>query len=110
MARLVAALMLGGALFGMTKGLIAQGSAFAVYGSGTMSCGVWTAQANNPAVRDGALSWVAGFVSGAGAVGVEIRKTDPAAIEAWVRQFCQQRPVVTLSEAAAAFVKTLRTP
>jgi hypothetical protein len=53
---------------------------------------------------------VAGFVSGAGAVGVELRKTDAAAIEAWVKQFCQQRPVVTLSEAAAAFVKTLRTP
>ena len=110
MTRLVAVLMLFGTLLGITPGLIAQRGPFLVYGAGNMSCGAWTAQANNAAVRDGALSWVIGFVSGAGAVGTALNKTDPVAIELWVKQFCQQRPVVTLGDAAAAFVVTLRMP
>ena len=107
---IVAVLILVGTLLGIAEVLRAQRETVVLYGAGQMSCGVWTAQAANVPVRAGALSWVLGFVSGAGAVGPTLRKTDPSAIELWVNEFCQQRSLVTLGDTAAELVVTLRTP
>lgn len=105
---IVAALILVGTLLGIAKGLIAQQGTSLFYGAGQMSCGVWTAQATNAPVRADAMSWLLGFVSGAGAAGPTLRKTDPPAIELWVNQFCQHRSLVVLGEAATEFVVTLQ--
>ena len=105
---IVAALILVGTLLGIAEGLIAQQGTSLFYGAGQMSCGVWTAQATNAPVRADAMSWLLGFVSGAGTVGTTLRKTDPPAIELWIDQFCQQMPLVLLGHAAAELVVTLR--
>ncbi len=105
---IVAALILVGTLSGIAEGLIAQQGTSLFYGAGQMSCGVWTAQATNAPVRADAMSWLLGFVSGAGALGTTLRKTDPPAIELWMNQFCQHRPLVFLGDAATEFVVTLQ--
>src|SRR5688572_22425407 len=67
---------------------------FVVYGIGqSTSCAVWAAQAKNPAARAGALNWVLGFVTGAGAAmpSGALQKTDAMTIETWVNQYCQTR-------------------
>jgi hypothetical protein len=54
--------------------------------------------------------WLAGYISAANATspdGVQI-KTDPAAIDVWMRKHCEQNRTRTVSHAAQQFVQELR--
>jgi hypothetical protein len=54
--------------------------------------------------------WLAGFISAANAAspdGVQI-KTDPAAIDVWMRKHCEQNRTRSVSHAAQQFVQELR--
>jgi hypothetical protein len=103
-ASLLATMMLG----------IGQSKTVTVYGSGSESCGAWTAAipSTTGIAHNLALSWVYGFMSGAeagfSAGAAPVRKTDGDGVEAWMAQYCAQHPLETVAEAAGGLVRSLR--
>jgi len=80
---------------------------YTVYGSGTISCGKWTATTSRT-LRNLDVAWVLGFVSGAGYTGIDLKHTDNDAMEKWVDVYCASHPLDDLALAAAQLVKALR--
>jgi hypothetical protein len=82
---------------------------------GQRSCAEWTRtktiDVTDPAARAMhtlLFAWVEGFVTGAAAYSErEIPKTDGAAIEAYVDQFCVNNPSAPVSHAGIAFLYEL---
>jgi hypothetical protein len=86
----------------------ASGGQYHEIGSGTASCGAWTADRHQLANR--ALSdeeWVLGFLSGVGYIGYDsanpLNKTDADGVWAWIDNYCSAHPISQISDAAAAF-------
>jgi hypothetical protein len=82
------------------------------YGTGVESCGKWLASSNELTTRAWAVSWVLGFLTAAGVYDVrgELRKTDSDAIAAWVDNYCRDKPLDHIADAATALVDALATP
>lgn len=84
-----------------------------IYGEGLRSCSQWLKVGGDkePVSRVERLamaSWVGGFVTAAGFYGErELPKTDGAAIEAYIDQYCSQSPLHQLHQAAVALVYEL---
>lgn len=86
-----------------------QGS-YTRYGAGISSCGTWL-EARRSSNEIGWLSsgqWILGWLSAAGYYGVDLKKTDPAAITAWIDNYCAANPLSDLEEAARGLVQALR--
>jgi hypothetical protein len=95
-----------------------EAQAFRAIGSGTLSCGSWSAhrreyRLGDPAtlgaqvhsVEDGA--WVLGFLSGIGFVGDNtddpLDGVDADGVWAWIDNYCRDHPIQHIAKAAAAF-------
>jgi hypothetical protein len=88
----------------------AQPGNYDLIGSGTNSCGTWTAYRRE---RQASLfeQWILGFLSGVGyqgtGVGVDpLNGVDAGAVWAWMDNYCQAHPLDDVAEAGAAFVTT----
>ena len=82
---------------------------FMSYGSGAASCGKWLASSHDSGDRNRKLNWVLGWLSAAGYYDVlgSLKETDSDAIAAWVDNYCRDKPLDTISNAASALVRTL---
>lgn len=88
---------------------VARQSAYTVYNVGGSSCSDWIAEHKKPSPSTSMSAWVAGWVSAAGFYyGVELKKTDVRAMDAWMDQYCAANPSDTLSDAAPKLVEFLR--
>jgi len=87
---------------------------FMTMGSGTGSCGSWTAdrQPSGSGTAGGAGTflkeqWVLGFLSGVGFVHERgddpLRGMDVQGVLAWIDNYCRAHPIEPISTAAAAF-------
>jgi hypothetical protein len=75
-----------------------EANAYSANGSGTLSCGSWTA--NRRAGADSALQaeqWVLGFLSGIGFVSQNgddpLKHTDPDGVWGWMDNYCGDHPI-----------------
>lgn len=87
------------------KQSLAQGK-YMNYGQGTGTCGSWIEDrkvSSNPR----GLTWVTGFVSGAGWMGHRMRDTDADGMMSFVDQYCDSHRLDKVAEAAAALVQAL---
>jgi hypothetical protein len=77
------------------------------------SCGTWTANRADRRKEPDWLhevSWVLGFLSGAGYMGTRegfdpLRGVDAAAVQAWLDNYCRVHPLENLADAAGAFIR-----
>ena len=77
------------------------------YGAAMTSCGQWiTDRKESP--HNLAGSWLLGWVSAAGIYSTPLRETNPAAILAWVDEYCMSKPSHDLLAAAINLVEELR--
>jgi hypothetical protein len=85
-----------------------------VYGQGTLSCGEWNTDRTQTtpilglSLHPAQVAWVLGFVTGASVTGPYLVKTDRAAIEHWVDDYCAANPLTNVAEAAMLLLATLR--
>lgn len=88
----------------------AQPRQFDVYGHGTGSCGNWTSGRQPAVTRAGEwnMSWVHGFISGAGYQSAGLRRTDTDGIMAWMDKYCTDNPLHPISRGASTLVEELR--
>ncbi len=83
-------------------------SAYKIYGSGNLSCGVWLDNTETKGNINRELqSWITGFVSGAGFMGPAVKDTDIKFMIGWIDNYCQDSPFHTVGEAAAALMYEL---
>jgi hypothetical protein len=84
---------------------------YTMYGYGASSCGEWNADRSNAYRHDRhehGMAWVLGFVSsGVGWEGEQMQRSDAAAMEQFIDQYCTQHPLSKLSEATRALVEAL---
>jgi hypothetical protein len=78
------------------------------YGTGLGSCGTWTRNERLLPNHNFQVSWVLGFVSGAGWEGPQLKVTDSDAIDQFVTAYCSQHPTDQILDAAKALIKTLQ--
>ena len=79
-----------------------------IYGSGNISCGKWLSQEENRTLAEYNLSWVLGFVSGAGATSSKGQiKTDSDGVSLWMDQYCTKHPIEPVADAAWQLVLTV---
>lgn len=76
------------------------------YGSGTLSCGRWTADEKNADLHPVHLMWVLGFVSSSTAF-FNLKDTDADGIDAWMNKYCAETPLQSVAGAAAKLVSAL---
>lgn len=77
---------------------------YKVYGAGAVSCGAWL---SDPSLQQSRLSWILGFVSGAGWHGASLKDTDSDGIKQWIDTYCKDHPLDKLSLATAGVVEAL---
>ena len=79
------------------------GSAYNVYGTGgtPSSCGTWVKSKGDLDTRNFQMSWVLGFISGASYVGPKLKKTNSAAVEVFMDNYCQKNPLKSIESGAA---------
>jgi hypothetical protein len=81
--------------------------AYRAYGDGAVnSCGNWIEVRKTPNTWEGLVvqAWVSGFVSGYGFSGNTLKETDVNAILAWVDNYCKEKPLDTVAEAAEMLI------
>ena len=93
-----------------------EAQTYTAIGSGTVSCGSWTAY--RPAYIPGGSAtlssqnalqnqaWVLGFLSGVGFIGNgddPLNGMDAQGVWAWIDNYCQAHPIENIAQAAAAF-------
>jgi hypothetical protein len=82
--------------------------AYILIGSGTSSCGTWTADRRAPDGPPALLDeqWVMGFLSGIGYVGQQqddpLRGIDAEAVFAWIDNYCRDHPLEHIVDASKA--------
>ena len=80
------------------------------YGAGVSSCGTWLENRRSPNefvwMANG--QWIMGWLSAAGHYGTDLKKTDSAAISAWVDNYCKANPLEDLEKAAISLADALR--
>jgi hypothetical protein len=95
----------------------AEVRAYQMIGSGTFSCGSWTASRSaykipGPPTRGFQVAlqdqaWVLGFLSGIGFVAANddnpLDGVDADGVWAWIDNYCQAHPIENVQQAAAAF-------
>jgi hypothetical protein len=93
---------------GVLLSLPAQAQTYNLIGSGTGSCGTWSADRRQPppvAFQD--EQWVLGFLSGIGFVGDggdnPLNGVDAAAVWGWMDNYCQAHPLESIATAAKNF-------
>lgn len=87
----------------------ASANLFKVYGAGLESCGTWINDRNHPNVELFYLEqWMLGYISAVGDGGEELKISDANAFEAWIDNYCQQRPLDQLIAAVRALTQALR--
>ncbi|MCG3773371.1 MAG: hypothetical protein JW395_0177 [Nitrospira sp.] len=95
--------------FAAGSALEARKQNYTTYGVGTQSCGKWL-EARRDTDRNLQYtfgSWVRGWLSAAGYYGTVLKKTDTAAIDAWVDNFCSANPLLDMDDAARGLVTAL---
>jgi hypothetical protein len=81
------------------------------YGAGGESCGQWMeARKGTHWYPEG--QWVLGWVSAVASYNQQrpLRETHPAAIAAWVDEYCRKQPLSNLADAAESLVAELAKP
>ena len=96
--------------FAAGSALEARKQNYTTYGVGTQSCGQWleARRDTNKSFYFQLGSWVQGWVSSAGYYGTVLKKTDTAAMDAWVDNFCSANPLLDMDDAARGLVTALR--
>ena len=97
-------------------GAVAPARAYTMTGSGSDSCGAWTANhrayglgGGRPCAYQDFLQqsgWLFGFLSGVGSQGINnpLNGTDAEGVLAWIDNYCQAHPLAKTVDAANAFV------
>lgn len=102
---------------------MAEAEAYALVGSGLVSCGTWTADRRayerpGPATHSSQselqdAAWVVGFLSGIGFMGElsnngadPLDNVDAEGVWAWIDNYCQAHPIDNIATAAEAFYFT----
>jgi hypothetical protein len=85
----------------------AEPGKYNLLGSGTVSCGTWTALRRQGQARL-PEQWILGFLSGVGYEGAAggdnpLNGVDADAVGAWMDNYCQANPLDTLAKAGTAF-------
>jgi hypothetical protein len=96
--------------------LLARPSLAQYIGFGDKSCGTWALERRNQSTAALVYSaWVAGYVSGVNTANVIdnkspdfLKRTDGAAITAWIDNYCSSYPLSTLLDASIKLINTLR--
>lgn len=79
-----------------------------VYGTGAASCGKWTSdKANDESMYSHRISWMLGFVSGAGFGISKDLEADSSGMTGWIDNYCAANPLKQIAEAAGALVYEL---
>jgi hypothetical protein len=88
---------------------ISKAADYGVYGYGMVSCGAWTAERKNDAIKTEVYqAWIMGFVSGFGFSQVaELKTTDHKALSAHIDNYCAANPLDDVADAAAALIYEL---
>ena len=83
-----------------------------IYGVGNHSCGKWLATEHDSDEMFINHNWVLGWISAADHYAVHggLRETDADAIVAWMDNYCRERPLKSVDDAAAALVRELAKP
>lgn len=77
------------------------------FGIGNHSCGEWlTGRQDKTYYAMG--QWMLGWVSSAGYYGMRLRRTDAAAMSAWMDNFCREHPLDSLGVGVRALIKALK--
>jgi hypothetical protein len=84
--------------------------AFHAIGSGTASCGTWSAYRQAPHVypADTVEQWVVGFLSGVGAADDRLdplNGVDGEGVWGWIDNYCRSNPIDPIEKAATEFVR-----
>ena len=83
---------------------------YTLIGSGTDSCGTWTADRSDTLRFYQNRQWILGFLSGVGFIGTEqgvnpLKGVDAKAVWAWMENYCQAHPLVSIATAGEAFIR-----
>jgi hypothetical protein len=103
----------------LITGGVAAAHAYTFMGTGTDTCGSWTANRAENAkpgpLTSGSLralqqaEWIVGFLSGIGAMGETkgfnpLNGIDGAGVRAWFDNYCREHPLETIDDAGHAFL------
>ena len=102
-----------GLFVGVLLGLLAATSVGiarqTMYGIGALSCGKWLeVRREDSTLNIQNVSWLMGWMSSAGYYAGPLKKSDSAAMSAWIDQYCRTNPLDDTQEAAIALVEVLR--
>lgn len=85
--------------------------AVTIQGVGAVTCGRWMESTRTQEGVLHSMSWVLGYLSGAAVFGSSgsdpFSKTDQAAIQAWVTNYCAAHPLDRVSVAVNILIKEL---
>jgi hypothetical protein len=104
--------------FGLLLTAVAHAAPVFVMGKGHDSCGeLIGAIGDAPPGKYGSiehgvyLEWLSGFVSGFNAThaGQQVRGIDPAGMDLWMRNWCNQHPTEKVVDGAPAFISEMLT-
>jgi hypothetical protein len=83
-------------------------SAYKIYGSGNLSCGIWLdSRETKDTIHRELQSWVTGFVSGSVFMGPTVKATDIQSMFSWIDNYCQNSRFDSVGQAAAALMYEL---
>lgn len=86
---------------------VAQGN-LTVMGTGTLSCGAWTAARRDPYSTQARAEqqWILGYIVGISDADKmdPLKGTDPESVSAWIDNYCAANPLKDQIEAARAFM------
>lgn len=72
---------------------------YMIYGAGTTSCGEWLHQREESSWYH-LGQWVLGYLTALDTFKMRLKETDPAAVSAYVDNYCRQHPLEQLHDAA----------
>jgi hypothetical protein len=81
-------------------------AAHQIVGPGTESRGKWLKLPENDIEKNAYITWVQGFLSAAKLLAIDelLKQTDPAAIFAWMDNYCRQNPLHDLNSATMSLI------
>lgn len=80
---------------------------FVVQGSGSLTCGIWTASRQTERDWHPHAQWIQGYIAASADLGASLRGRDQEAINLWVDGYCQQNPLNDIIDAARGLVNDL---
>jgi hypothetical protein len=104
--RIILATLCGGFLFSSTS--FAEEYPLIIYGAGTSSCGKWLEERRS-GQDHGSIMWLLGYLTAIGdQTRFRLKATDVHAVKAWTDQYCAEKPLSSVLDAARELSAHLR--